>query len=301
MVNFTLKELYEYLLNLQVIDGEMQISSDKKITGFSPITQTSEGSLSWMKSQRLEWGEIKATVVICERGTDVPLKTNNNIMFIPVKNPRLVFAKIVAHFGDIKKYVGISNTVQIGQNFSIGQNSYIGHYAVIGDNVKIGDNTIIHSHVSIYNNIEIGSKCIIHSGAVIGADGYGYEKDEEGNLVKMPHIGGVIIEDCVEIGSNTCIDRGTLSNTVIKFNAKIDNLCHIAHNVIIGENAAVIAHAMIGGSTAIGDCSWIAPGAKIKDGLIIGNHSLVGLGAVVVKDVPANDVVAGVPAKSIKK
>ena len=118
---------------------------------------------------------------------------------------------------------------------------------------------------------------------------------------KFPHIGGVVIEDDVEIGANACIDKGTLGDTIIRKGSKLDNFVHIAHNVTIGQHTAVIAHAMIGGSTVIGNYSWIAPSVVIRDGLNIGNNVLVGLGAVVTKNIPDNETWAGIPAMHLDK
>jgi UDP-3-O-[3-hydroxymyristoyl] glucosamine N-acyltransferase len=138
---------------------------------------------------------------------------------------------------------------------------------------------------------------IIHAGTVIGADGFGYERNEDGTFEKFPHLGGVVIEDDVEIGANACIDRGTLAPTRIREGAKIDNLVHIAHNVDVGRHAAVIAHAMIGGGTRIGDYGWVAPCACLRDGIVIGTRSTVGLGAVVTKSIGDDATVMGAPAR----
>jgi UDP-3-O-[3-hydroxymyristoyl] glucosamine N-acyltransferase len=131
--------------------------------------------------------------------------------------------------------------------------------------------------------------------------GFGYEKDEDGHYQVIPHIGGVLIEENVEIGNNTCIDRAVLGNTILKKNCKIDNLVHIAHGVIVGENSLVIAHAMVGGSTVIGDNVWVAPNAALINKITIGDNATIGLGAVVVKNVGENDTVIGNPAKPMIK
>jgi UDP-3-O-[3-hydroxymyristoyl] glucosamine N-acyltransferase len=140
---------------------------------------------------------------------------------------------------------------------------------------------------------------IIHAGTVIGADGFGYERNDGGELEKFPHLGHVVLEDNVEVGSNTCIDRGTLGDTIIREGAKIDNLVHIAHNVVVGRHAVVIAHAMIGGSTRIGDYAWVAPCACVRDVVSIGDRAMIGLGAVVVRDVPDGATVMGIPARPV--
>jgi UDP-3-O-[3-hydroxymyristoyl] glucosamine N-acyltransferase len=142
---------------------------------------------------------------------------------------------------------------------------------------------------------------IVHATAVIGADGFGYERNEKGELEKFPSIGGVIIEDNVEIGACTCIDRGTLGDTIIREGCKIDNLVHIAHNVEIGKHSIIVAHATICGSAQIGEYCWIGPHAVIRDKVTVGNRVMVGMGAVVTKDVPDGVTVMGVPAREVEK
>lgn len=299
MVNgFYFLELVNFLKESHITDLVVP-KEDFLISSFSPISDSLENSLSWMKEQVVDWGKIKSKVVICSCNLRLP--ENTGIFFIPVEKPRFTFMKILQKFANEPTSVGIADTVRIGKDCHIGENVFIDHYTVLGKNVKIGKETVIHSGVSIYDNVKIGNRCIIHSGVVIGSDGFGYEKDEEGILQKIIHIGGVVIEDDVEIGSNTCIDRGTLGDTKIYKNVKIDNLCHIAHNVEIGENSTVIALAMIGGSTIIGKNCWIAPSSALREKLIIGSNALIGLGAVVVKNVDSEDIVVGVPAKSTRK
>lgn len=296
---FLFSELIAFLKTIDDVATDYIVNRDFTITGFSPVTDTKTGTISWFKAQDLNWVEIKAAVLICSVEVKIPI--NHDSVFIQVKHPRRVFARILQHFYSNVERTGIESTVKMGKNCDIGQDVYIGHYVVIGDNVTIGNKTKVFSNVNIYDRVSIGADCLINSGVVIGADGFGYEKDEDGNYYKFPHIGGVIIEDKVEIGSNTCIDRGVLANTIIKENVKIDNLCHIAHNVVIERNSMVIAQTMLGGSVVLGENSWIAPGAIIKNGINIKENSLVGLGAVVLKDVEADDVVAGIPARSVKK
>lgn len=165
----------------------------------------------------------------------------------------------------------------------------------------IGDNVVIKNNVSIEGKVIIGNNTIIHSGVVIGTDGFGYYQNEEGKNIKVPHYGGVVIGEYVEIGANTCIDRGTLDDTVIGNYVKIDNLCHIGHNCVIEDNSSIVALSMLGGSAEISKNSYIAPGVMIKNQLKIGENSLIGMGAVVTKDVEKNKVVAGVPAKVIRE
>lgn len=160
-----------------------------------------------------------------------------------------------------------------------------------------GENATIHPYVCIYPNVRVGKNVIVYSGAVIGSDGFGFAKNEQGKWEKFPHIGGVVIGDDVEIGSNTVIDRGTLDNTIIGQGTKINNLCHIGHNVEIGKNCIIGVGSYLGGSSKVGNDSWIALGAIIRNGIKVGKNVMVGMGSVVTKDIDDNCVVFGVPAK----
>lgn len=272
----------------------------KAFNGFSPLNASIENSITWFKGQKLNFQEIKADLII---GPETYSDTSEfpNKIFILVKEPRRTFFQIVNTFTESDAKKGIEKSAIIGKNCTIAESAYISHNVVLMDNVSIGKNTYIHPNVTIYSNVKIGDNCIIHSGTTIGSDGFGYEKSENGDLFKIKHIGGVTIHNNVEIGANTCIDRGTLGNTVIMDNVKIDNLCHIAHNCQIERNSTVIALAMVAGSVSIGENCWISPASSIRNGIKIEKNALVGMGAVVVKDVKENDVVAGVPAKSLKK
>lgn len=187
----------------------------------------------------------------------------------------------------------IHDEAEIAENVAIGANCIIGK-SVIGKGTIIGSNSIIQ------DKTVIGDRVVIKSSVVIGGDGYGYVKNNN-KQIKFPHIGGVVVEDEVHIGSNTCIDRGSLGNTIIGKNTKIDNLVHIAHNVQIGENCNIIALSIIGGSTIIGNNTWISPSVSVRDAITIGSNSLIGLGAVVIKSIPDNEVWMGNPAKFFKK
>ena len=233
-------------------------------------------------------------------------ETNNNLSeikgdFLVSYNSKELFFSIINKFfveEKNKNYIGSSSVVETCE---IGKNVYIGHNCYISPNTVIKDNVIINNNVVIEGDVLIGNDTIIYSGAIIGSDGYGYYKNEKGINVKVPHLGGVVIGSNVEIGANTCIDKGTLGNTIIEDNVKIDNLCHIAHNVHIEKNVNVIALSMIAGSVLLKENSYIAPSSSVKNQLTIGSDSIVGLGSVVVKDVEPSVVVAGVPAKVIRK
>ena len=194
----------------------------------------------------------------------------------------------------------ISPTAVISKNSKIGQNCVIGDYVVIGENCVIGDGTIIYDRVSLAQNCIIGKNCVIQSGVSMGSDGFAFERNKEKKLVKFPHKGFVKIGDNVEICVNCSIARGSLSDTIIGDGTKLDALVHIAHNVVIGKNCALTAGTIIGGSASLGDNCWTGLNSTLKHKIKLGNNVIVGSGASVIKNVPDGDIVAGVPARSIK-
>lgn len=274
------------------------------INDFCALNNLRDSSITWIKNidnfKGCNFTNIKDILVVSNEILKDEIN-NKNINFIFCNNPKEVFFSILKEFFKQKEYNKYISPNSVVETTSIGESVYIGHNCYIGSGVIIGDNVVIKNHISIEGRVKIGNNTTIHSGVVIGTDGFGYFQNSDGKNIKVPHYGGVVIGKDVEIGANTCIDRGTLEDTIIGNNVKIDNLCHIAHNVIIKDNCSVIALSMLGGSVILEKDSYIAPGAIIKNQLTIGENSLVGLGAVVIKDVEKNKVVAGVPAKIIKE
>jgi len=279
------------------------IAKNKFFTHVKPIEKAEKHTLVWVSPMRSDkqilLENTKAEIVICDSSLNITENALNNKCCIITEAPKLIFLRIVNGLFKEKVAFGIHPKAIIHEEAKIDSKVYIGPGTYIGKCI-IGENTFIHGNCYLYDDTIIGSNVTISAGTVIGAEGFGYSKNEEGEFEKFPHMGGVVIEDNVDIGANTCIDRGSLGNTIIKTGAKIDNLVHIAHNVIVGKNAAVIAHAMIGGSTIIGDNTWVAPSASIRDGITIGNETIIGLGAVVTKNIPEKETWAGVPAKKIR-
>jgi len=241
--------------------------------------------------------------------------TTKTMPFITVKNPRLGFALILEVFypqEKIKPQIHpscvIAPSAKIGKNVYLGPHTIIEDEAVIekgvviqglccvGKKVKIGENSVIHSGVHLYPETEIGKHVIIHSGTVIGADGFGYVQ-VGGQHHKILQIGKVIIEDEVEIGSNTCIDRATLGETVIGKGSKIDNLVQIAHNVKVGENCIIVSMTGVAGSTIIGDRVIIAAQVGIKNHIEIGSDSIIASRTGLTKTLPPKSFVSGYPAR----
>jgi len=241
--------------------------------------------------------ELKGAILLCTPAlAKAVVLPETNILVC--ENPRLSFMRAVRiFFMPAAPDFVIHPSAIIHPTARIHPTVSIGPHCVIGENCTIGEKTILYPNVTLYEKVSIGRNVRIHSGTAIGTDGYGYERNEHGELEKFPHIGGVEIGDDVEIGSNTSIDRGTLGNTKILDGVRIDNQVHIAHNVVVGARTAVIAQAMIGGSVKIGEESWIAPAAVVMNQITIGNHAILGLGAVVTKNVADGQTVMGSPAQ----
>jgi UDP-3-O-[3-hydroxymyristoyl] glucosamine N-acyltransferase len=249
---------------------------------------------------------IKNGVVICSildfypQNTEGPL-LQEHCTYLQSENPRVSFYQTLKVIypntltPKIAESAKIASDVVLGKNISIGEHVVIEIGCSIGDNVAIGHNTVLKKGTEIHSNVQVGCN------NVIGGVGFGYEHNEDGAWELIPHIGNVVIEEGVEIGNCTCIDKAVLGSTVLRKNCKIDNLVHIAHGVEIGENALVIAHAMVAGSVKVGKNSWIAPGALIINQVSLGENTKIGLGAVVIKDVTDNQTVVGNPARDILK
>ncbi|HEY8935959.1 MAG TPA: UDP-3-O-(3-hydroxymyristoyl)glucosamine N-acyltransferase [Ohtaekwangia sp.] len=220
--------------------------------------------------------------------------------YLIVNNPRLYFLNVVKHFfmeeetPEISTKSVIHPTVKIGEGVTIRAGVIIERDCIIGNNTSIDSNTVIKKGTIIGNRVKIGAN------NTIGGDGFGYEKNESGQYEFIPHLGNVLIEDDVEIGNNTAIDRAVLGSTILRKNSKIDNLVHIAHGVDIGENSMVIANSMIAGSVSLGKNVWVAPSASVLNKLTIGDNAVVGMGAIVLKPVTAGQTVVGNPAKDLQ-
>jgi UDP-3-O-[3-hydroxymyristoyl] glucosamine N-acyltransferase len=202
---------------------------------------------------------------------------------------------------DTAKKRGISQTAKIAENCKIGTDIYVGEYSVIEKDVTIGKSTIIEDHVCIKSGTIIGNRCLIKSGSVIGGDGFGFCKAPDNTWEKFPHLGKVIIENNVEIGSNTVINRSIFGNTLVGKGTKIDSLVYIAHNVKIGANNIITANVTLAGGVSTGDNVWIGPSSSVLEGCYIGENAYIGMGTVVIRPVEAFTKVVGVPAGIIGK
>lgn len=298
------KQIISYLrekkINYNFIGRE-----DNIVNGFASLEECKNNSIIWIRNIDqfdLSFFEIYTElVIICNFNKNERGKiTKENHSWIYCDNPRGVFFDILTEFYSNTEICGEIDPTAKVLTGELGDNVRIEAGAIIGEEVAIGNNVVIHSNVVICSKCEIGDNVVIGAGTVIGNDGFGYYKDEQGLYNKVPHFGGVKIKDNVEIGANVCVDRGTLDDTIISENVKIDNLCHIGHNVQVGYNTLIIARSMIGGSTKIGDNCYVAPAVTIKDHICVGNNSVIGIGALVLKDVEENTVVVGSPAKVLR-
>lgn len=307
----TLKEI------AKLIDGEIVGNENTIITGVCGIKEAQEGDITFLANPKyLSFiDRTLASAII----TSFDIKSSAKPI-IRARDPSLAFAKLVtlmAAAGVVKHPKGIHPSALIGKNTSLGKDVAVGPYTVIEDNVIVGSGTIIYAgcyigfnthigknsliypNVSIRENITIGEKVVIHSGTVIGSDGFGFVSIN-GAHHKIPQLGTVIIEDDVEIGSNVSIDRARFNKTLIGKGTKIDNLVHIAHNVIVGENSLIIAQAGISGSTIIGKGVTLAGQAGLVGHITVGDGAVVAAQAGVTKSIPANTTVSGYPAKPHK-
>lgn len=275
------------------------------IDNLADVEHVNEHTLDWVKEsqpdkQRIaESSKARCVLVDNEVVYSDQLRKQGKILLV-VKNPKRALAKIGNHFFVEKPRPGVHPTALIHPEAKIGKNICIGAYCVIGK-ASIGDNCMIDSNVRIYDGVIMGNNCEIKAGAVLGGAGFGFERDVEGNLFRFPQIGGLIIGNNVEVGANTCIDCGALSDTMIGDYTKINNLCHIAHNNKIGRNVTITGCVNISGSNIIEDGVWIAPNSSVRGWVHIGRGATVGMGSVVVKDIPESETWVGNPAHKMEK
>lgn len=277
-------------------------NGDLEITHVSGLFGLGVGGLSFLKAETADTlpadgGPFgRGAAIICRPAVAAALGEGPDALLVS-DHPRLSFMRLASrHFPPPRPAAGIHPTAWVDPSSVVDPEASVGAFCFVGPRCRIGAGSVLHPHVTLYEQVAIGERVTIHAGSAIGADGFGYERAEDGALEKFPHVGGVLIEDEVEIGSNTSIDRGSLENTILRRGCKVDNQVHVAHNVEIGEDAVVIAQSMIGGSVRIGARAWLAPAAVVMNQVRIGADALVGLGAVVTKDVAVSAVMIGAPA-----
>lgn len=298
-----------------ILEGDIIGDENVEVSKLSKIEEGIEGSLTFLANPKYTpfIYSTKASITIVNR----TFKAENNLKttLIKVDDAYKSFSKLLEYYNVIKlNKTGIeqpsfiSDSTEYGQNIYIGAFSYIGEHvkignnvkifpgAYIGDNVIIGDNTVIFSGVKIYSETVIGNYCVLNSGVIIGADGFGFAPSEDGEYSKVPQIGNVILEDFVDIGASTTIDRATLGSTIIRKGVKLDNQIQIAHNVEIGKNTVIAAQTGIAGSTKIGENCVIGGQVGIVGHLTIGNNVKIQAQSGIGRNVKDNEILQGSPA-----
>jgi len=281
-----------------LVGGELKGNGNILLTSVASLRNAGPSDLSYAEEKFHADAQASGAGCLLVKSGEFPNQT-----VIVVENPKLAFAQAAAKLleeGGGATYIHPAAVVE--PNASIGEGTRIGAGCTIAGNVRIGDNCTLHPRVTVYDNVEIGNSVIIHAGAVIGADGFGFVKDGE-RYVKFPQVGKVVIEDDVEIGANTCIDRGSLETTVIKRGTKLDNLIQIAHNVVVGENTVIAAQTGISGSSTVGAQSIIGGQVGIGEGATLETHTIIGGqgGVLSGKTVRGGEVLFGTPVRPIKE
>jgi UDP-3-O-[3-hydroxymyristoyl] glucosamine N-acyltransferase len=298
-----IKDIIDYLGN-DVITVHGMIG-DMFIDNLADSDHINETTLDWINSRKANKEEIalssRAKCILVDESVQytIELRQQDKVLLV-VKKPRWSMAKIAGHFFLEKMSVGIHQAATVSSKAIISETASIGAGCVIG-NATIGDGTVLMPNVVVYDNVIIGSDCLIQAGAVIGTDGLGCSRDEEGRLLKFPHLGGVVIGDDVEIGANSQIARGVLSDTIIEDGCKLNGLCFLSHNCHLEENVWITGNTMLCGSVYVGKNSTIFSGVTIRDQRVLGEHVTIGMGAIVTKNVPSGETWVGNPAKKLEK
>jgi UDP-3-O-[3-hydroxymyristoyl] glucosamine N-acyltransferase len=307
---FTAQQIADFL------QGEIQGDPSVKVSDFSKIEEGKPGTLSFLSNPKYSQYiyESQASIVLVNKN----FQPEKDILatLIRVDDAYQSLALLMSLVDQAKpKKTGISSLAFVSATAKIGENSYIAPFVYIGDNVTIGDNCSLYSHcsiedgvqlgnnvnlfagVTIYNNCVIGNNCTLHSGSVIGSDGFGFAPTEDGSYKKIPQMGNVIVEDDVEIGANSIVDRATLGSTIIRKGVKIDNLVQVAHNVEVGENTVIAAQTGISGSTKLGKQCILAGQVGIAGHLQIADGTIFGAQTGVPNSVKIpNQTLQGYPA-----
>lgn len=299
-----------------IINGTIQGNPQVEVTGLAKIEEGQEGKLSFLANSKYEEFiyTTGSSVCIVNNSFEPNKPLPETLTLIKVEDAYSCFAKLLHYYDGMHRKTAkieanafIAESATIGEDVYVGANAYIGENVVVGkgthiypnaviyDNAKIGDDTVIHANVTIYHLCEVGSKCIIHAGAVIGADGFGFAPDEKGVFSKVPQIGNVVIEDHVEVGANTTIDRATMGSTFIREGVKIDNLCQIGHNVEISNHSAMASQAGIAGSTKIGKHVLIGGQAGISGHIKIADGTQIVAQSGIPNSVKKADTLMGSP------
>lgn len=313
-MQYTAKEI------ARLVKGTVEGDENTRVWQPCKIEEGCEGGITFL-------GNPKYTHYIYEKQSSIVIVRHDfqpeqpvGSTLIRVDNPYMAVAKLLHIFNQRSKPPkGRSWRSSVGRGTKLGKGCYMGPYAVvgrhcrigkdvkiypnatIGDNVTIGDGTIVYAGAKVYEGVEIGRNCILHAGCVIGADGFGFAPDGNGGWDKIDQIGNVILEDNVEVGANTCIDRATMGSTILHANVKVDNLCQLAHNVVVGAGTAMASQVGIAGSSKVGEGCIIAGQAGIVGHITVGDHVTIGAQSGVTNSVSSNQTIFGSPAMEASK
>lgn len=301
----------------QILGGELQGDYKKPIIGAEQLERAQSQQITFINNTKYLrlWDTSKASAAIVNK--NITISPGVDRAFIKVGNPDLAMARLLEAFApegpcmeeELHPMATVHPTVVRGKGCRIGAGCYVGKNVVLGDgvilypNVSVFDDTTIGNHTVVWSGTVIrersiiGAHCIFHTNVSIGADGFGYRPSEDGRgLVKIPQIGNVIIGNYVEIGANSCVDRGKFSSTILGDGCKIDNLVQIAHNCVLGRSCIMAGHSGLAGSVTLGDGVIIGGSASIKDHTTINSGAIVGAGSGVMSDVLPGKTVLGYPA-----
>jgi UDP-3-O-[3-hydroxymyristoyl] glucosamine N-acyltransferase LpxD len=292
-----------------LINGKSEIVGNLSavFSGIQSVQDAERSDLIWIKPSIKETENIinstKAGGIICDHVAYKLFRGNiNDKLFIITDDPKSVYVAVVKFINDKifpHKSATIHPTAIIDPACVLGKNVSIGAYSIIGA-CTIGDDSIIHEHVKIYDRVTIGKKCMIREFCSIGGAGFGYLRNSENQNEHIPHIGTVLIGDRVEIYPFSNVDRGTIGKTQIKEGTVIDHYCHIGHNTSVGRNNIITAGTVLAGGAKIEDNCFIGVNTILKEKCVIGSNVMTGMGSVVVKDIPDNEVWVGNPAKFLR-
>ena len=298
-----------------ILEGEVEGNSEIEVSKLSKIEDGGPESLSFLANPKYTQFiyTTKASIVIVNKIFKAEKEIHSTL--IRVEDAYKSFSKLLEYYNQVKmNKTGVESPVFISKSAIYGENIYIGAFAYlgenikignntkiypnvyIGDNVTIGDNVILFSGAKIYSDTVIGDNCVIHSSAILGADGFGFAPNEQGEFIKVPQTGNVIIEDNVDVGAATSIDRATLGSTIIRKGVKLDNHIQIAHNVEIGQNTVIAAQTGIAGSTKIGKNCMIGGQVGIVGHITIGNNVKIQAQSGIGRNVKDNETLQGSPA-----
>ena len=294
-MEFTAKQIAEF------IQGRVEGDENATINTFAKIEEGKPGAISFLSNPKYTHYlyDTESSIVLVNE--DVELEKPVKATLIRVANAYECVAKLLQLYQSMMpRKTGIDSLAFVSPTAKIGKDTYVGPFAYVGDNVEIGEGCTINPHVTIYHGCKIGNRVTLHAGAVIGADGFGFAPNTD-NYDKIPQIGNVIIEDDVEIGANTCVDRSTMGSTVLHKGVKLDNLVQIAHNCEVGENTVMSAQVGLAGSTKIG--SWCMAGgqAGFAGHIHVADKTFVGAQCGVIGDTKGNgEQLIGSPAMDPK-